>query len=135
MFIRLLSYFPSLRQQAIVTVSKTELHAVNARMGASAILARKIQHPGTLIGDFHAVSNEFEEILRNIFPRKWIKSDLLICMVGLDAGGYTNLEIHGFREIGFQLGAKAVFVAEGNGEIHVANEIFEGKKIAAVIVE
>ena len=127
MLIRLLSALPWFRQQAIIIVSETEIRAENVQSRVKAVAPRKASHPRTLIGDFLIVEQELIDILGKVFPRKWIKSDLLICMQGLSDGGYTNLEKRGFRELGYGVGAKNVFLAERQISSHMAIELFDGK--------
>ena len=127
MLIQLLSRIPGLKQQGVVYVSDKHLKATNTNTKETATLARRDNHPRSLINDFGVVEQEFIDVLSQIFKHKWIRSDLLICLLGKNDGGYTSIEKRAFREVGYGAGAKNVFLAEKEISPHIAAELFHGK--------
>jgi len=127
MILQLLSRIPGLRQQAVVYVTERELRAKNTNTGATATLPRRENHPRSLISDFALVEQEVIDVLGKIFRHKWIRSDLLICLIGKDDGGYTSIEKRAFREVGLGAGAKQVFLAKKEISPHLATDLFKGK--------
>lgn len=127
MLLQLLSSIPGLRQQAVVYVTETQIKAKNTNTGATATLPRRENHPRSLINDFALVEQEFIDVLGKIFPHKWIQSDLLICMIGKNDGGYTSIERRAFRDVGRGAGAKQVFLAEKEISPHMATDLFKGR--------
>ena len=127
MLLQLISSLLGLQQQAVVYVTSTQLKATNTNTGKTATLSRRENHPRSLIGDFLVVEQEFIEILRQIFPHRWIRSDLLICLIGKDDGGFTSIERRAFREVGLGAGAKRVFLAEKELSPKLASDLCKGR--------
>lgn len=124
--LRLLSSFPPLRQQAIVSVTPTTLKAKNVRSLKESSIDRTGSHPRTLVGDWFVLVEDMETVLRNIFDRRWVRSDLLICLNGIDEGGYTEIERRAFREAAQAAGAKSIYLSEQGIPVRTAIQLFDG---------
>lgn len=64
-----------------------------------------LNHPRTLMGDYHVVADGFQSIRRqlDVGPFSFQKLGALIHLVPTYDGGYTNVEIRGFQEAAEEL--------------------------------
>jgi hypothetical protein len=131
MLMRLLSLIPFLRQQCVIYVSERQIRALDINNGSSEALAREERHPRTLTGNFNVLEREFRTVVGALFPRRWIKSDILICLSGKDEGGYTDIEKRVFRGAAFAAGAKGVVIATQEVGPGKAKEVFQGRMSVA----
>ncbi|MDX1279652.1 hypothetical protein [Shewanella colwelliana] len=108
----LISKIPYFRQACVITFSPHQVIGENIRTGERCCFPRSSKHPRTLAGDFFSLEEELKKAISELVPRKWIKSKILICLDGLNEGGYTNIEKRAFREAGMGTGAMEVYLSD-----------------------
>ena len=81
----------------------------------SVMVVNPFVHPRTLLADFGAAQQLMRVLLRQVHKRSLLGGAPRIVMHLQDdpAGGFTQLEIRGFRELGVGAGAKDVVVWQG----------------------
>jgi len=43
------------------------------------------------------MEKELRSLMRSMFPKYWLYTELVICLEGLNEGGYTTIEIRAAR--------------------------------------
>ena len=84
-----------------------------------------LEHPRTLMGDFHKVQESFAVALKELLP--WInflKPKGLVHLMPIYEGGYTNVETRAFKEAGEMAGINFAFLSTLDRP-HTDSEILE----------
>ena len=65
-----------------------------------------LDHPRTLMGDFHVVEACFKVALNELcLDRRFVKPRVLVHLIPDTQGGYTNVELRAFKEASLMAGA------------------------------
>ena len=128
MFLILLKYL-GIKQQAVVNISEHEMSVTDINSGKKEMRSRISKHPRSIVGDFYEVEKELRALIKSVFPKLWIYSEVIICLQGQDKGGYTTVEKRAVRELAFGAGAHIVYVSELPVSNEQAARVFRGENI------
>ena len=129
MLIELLSRLPWLRQQAIIYISPHQLRAVDIHSSREVVRARKHSHPRCLIVDVAPLQEELHKLFTELFPREWVKCDVILCLSGCNDGGYTAIEKRAFREAAHAAGAKLAYLSSSSVDLERAQAVFNNQSL------
>jgi len=101
------------REDGLIALSASELRGENLRTGVRALVARQHDHPRSLVSSFEALHGEFLTLRRQLFPRGWTSPHVVLCLDGLDEGGYTAIEIRALREAALAVGLRKIWLVSG----------------------
>lgn len=99
-----------LREDLLILLSAGELRGENLHTGVRAQVLRQRAHPRSLVNHFHDLQGEFVSLCRQLCPRGWTRPHALVCLVGLDDGGYTEVEIRAVREAALAAGLRKIWL-------------------------
>jgi hypothetical protein len=84
-----------------------------------------LNHPRTLMGDFHEVQRSFEAALKELLPPiRLLKPKGLVHLVPAYEGGYTNFQTRAFKEAGEMAGINFAFLSTQDRP-HTDSEVLE----------
>jgi hypothetical protein len=84
-----------------------------------------LDHPRTLMGDFHKVQECFAAALKELLPPiRLFKPKGLVHLVPVYDGGYTNVETRAFKEAGEMAGINFAFLSTMDRP-HTDSEVLE----------
>lgn len=84
-----------------------------------------LNHPRTLMGDFHEVQESFSAALKELLPKlNLLKPKGLVHLVPVFDGGYTNVETRAFKEAGEMAGIDFAFLSTLDRP-HTDSEVLE----------
>ncbi|TLU67183.1 hypothetical protein FE810_02545 [Thalassotalea litorea] len=121
--IRLISKLPILKQAYQIKLSPYELTGENLITRKVLTIKRSSTHPRSLAGDFFDLEKDIKQVMQGLAFRSWVKPSVLICLEGLDEGGYTNIEKTGIKEATMGAGAMDVYLAEQPIDYSTAYEV------------
>lgn len=108
----LLSSIPQLKRACVITFTPKQVSGENLISADKCIFPRLTTHPRTLAGDFLLMEREVGKVFEELKLGKWLKPRVLVCLDGLNDGGYTGIEKRAFKEACYGAGALAVYLAE-----------------------
>ncbi|WNC72027.1 hypothetical protein RGQ13_18190 [Thalassotalea psychrophila] len=128
--IRTISKLPMFKQAFQIKVSPHELTGENLITRKVLSIRRSSSHPRSLTGDFFELERDIKKVMQQLTVRRWVKANVLICLEGLDEGGYTNVEKRAFKEAVMGAGAMDVYLAEKAIDFTTAYDVLvKGKTI------
>ena len=90
-------------------------HFIAKNIGSGKAVQREcagLEHPRTLMGDFHKVQESFSAALKELLPPlNLLKPRGLLHLVPVYEGGYTNVETRAFKEAGEMAGINFAFLS------------------------
>lgn len=101
-----------LKQAYQMKLSPYELTGENLITRKVSTIKRRSTHPRTLAGDYFHLEQDIKQVMQNLTVRKWVKPNVLICLEGLDEGGYTGIEKRCIKEAAIGAGAIDIYLAE-----------------------
>ena len=116
------------REDALITLGANELRGENLHTKARAQLPRQRVHPRSLVNRFDDLQGEFVTLCRQLFARGWTRPHVIVCLIGLDEGGYTEIEIRAVREAAMGAGLRKIWLVSGPLVATEARQIFSSGK-------
>ncbi|KOO01870.1 hypothetical protein [Vibrio nereis] len=101
-------------------VVKGKVTGRNLETGECAVeLCEGLSHPRTLMGDFFLIESSFQNIIDKLAPKKPLLRTpiLFIHLIPTAEGGYTNVELRAFKEVGLGIGSIKVYLIVGGAEL------------------
>ncbi len=94
---------------------KGEVTATHIETNQSATkLCPALSHPRTLMGDFYQIEACVTELTKQVFAKCWFTRApiVIVQLLGVAEGGYTNVEIRAFQEVMYRSKTKKVYFAD-----------------------
>lgn len=125
MFLTLLKLI-GLKHQGLLIISPDKFVLLDINSERQETLVRISRHPRSLIGNFLKVETEVRSLVKSIFSSAWAYTEIVVCLEGLNEGGYTEIEIRAARELLYSAGATKVYIAKCLIDVPQCNDVFSG---------
>lgn len=114
------------KQQGLLILEPEKFILIDIKTSSKNEQTRISKHPRSIVGGFVEVETELKSLVRKVFPSKLKFTQIIICLNGLDDGGYTAIELRACRELVYGVGAHEVHVAKQLLSSFEAKEVFSG---------
>lgn len=98
------------REDVLIFLTVGELRGENLHTGVRSQVVRQRLHPRSLVNRFGDLQAEFFSLSRQLCPRGWARPHAVVCLHGLDEGGYTEIEIRAVREAAMAAGLRKIWL-------------------------
>lgn len=115
-----------LKNQGLLIISPMEFVLSDMNSDRNETKSRVSVHPRSIVGDFFKVETELKSLMKSVFSKHWLYTEVLICLEGLNEGDYTTIELRAVRELIYGAGGTSIDISERTLSITEARDFFNG---------